>query len=51
MMFAKRWWGPEGCEAMIIKRLFRDCDFLAHILIVQANFLIVESEMMIFIKL
>ena len=50
-MFAKWWQGPEGCEGMAIKRLFRDCDFLAHILIVEANFLIAESEMTEFIKL
>ena len=49
-MFAKWWRGPEGCEGMIIKRLFWDRDFLAHILIVEANFLVVESEMMKFIK-
>ena len=35
---------------MVIKRLFRDRDFLAHILIVEANFLIAESEMTEFIK-
>ena len=50
VIFAKWWQGPEGCEGRIIKRLFRDRDFLAHILIVEANFLIVESEMMKFIK-
>ena len=49
-MFAKGWWGPEGCEGMVIKRLFQDHDFLAHILIVEANFLVVESEMTEFIK-
>ena len=50
-MFAKWWRGPEGCEGMIIKCLFQDRDFLAHILIVEANFLIVESEMTKFIEL
>ena len=50
-MFAKWWQGPEGCEGMIIKCLFRHCNFLAHNLIVEANFLIAESEMMEFIKL
>ena len=49
-MFAKWWRGPEGCEGMIIKRLFWDRDFLAHILIVEANFLVVESEMTKFIE-
>ena len=49
-MFAKRWQGPEACEGMVIKCLFWDHDFLAHILIVEANFLIAESEMTEFIK-
>ena len=42
--------GPEGCEGMVIKRLFRDCNVLAHILIVESNFLVAESEMTEFIK-
>ena len=49
-MFAKGWRGLEGCEGMVIKRLFRDRDFLAHILIVEANFSVAESEMTEFIK-
>ena len=49
-MFAKGWRGPKGCEGMVIKHLFQDCDFLAHISIVEANFLIEESEMTEFIK-
>ena len=49
-MFEKWWQGPEGCEGMVIKRLFQDRDFLAHILIVEVNFLVAESEMTEFIK-
>ena len=49
-MFVKWWQGPEGCEGMIVKHLFWDRDFFTHILIVEANFLIVEGEMMEFIK-
>ena len=49
-MFAKGWQGPEGHEGMVIKCLFQDCNILAHILIVEANFLIMESETTEFIK-
>ena len=49
-LFAKGWRGPEGCEGMIIKHLFQDHDFLAHILILEAKFLVAESEMTEFIK-
>ena len=49
-MFLKWWQGPKGCEGMVIKHLFWEHDFLADISIVEANFLVVESEMMEFIK-
>ena len=49
-MFAKGWQGPEGCEGMVIKRLFWDRNILADILIVESNFLVAESEMTEFIK-
>ena len=42
--------GIEGCEGKVIKFLFWDGNFLAHILIVEANFLVAESEMTEFIK-
>ena len=42
--------GIEGCEGKVIKFLFRDGNFLAHLLIVEANFLVAESEMTEFIK-
>ena len=42
--------GIEGCEGKVIKFLFRDGNFLPHILIVEANFLVAESEMTEFIK-
>ena len=49
-MHAKWWWGPEGCEGKVIKRFFRDGDFLAHISIVEVNFLVPGSEMTGFIE-
>ena len=49
-MFAKGWRRPEGCEGMVIKCLFRDHNVLAHILIVESNFLVAENQMTEFIK-